>query len=108
MLPFTAQGAAQAIEDAASLAAIMARSGGQDISQALRLYACVRLSHTARIQALARHNKQQFHLPDGPEQQERDAQLASGATGFALKAVAWLYGHDAADIDGAAMRLPAA
>ena len=101
MLPFMAQGAAQAIEDAASLAAIMARNGGQDIPQALQLYESVRLPRTARIQALATHHKQQFHLPDGPAQQERDAQLASGATGFALKAVAWIYGHDAAEIDGA-------
>jgi salicylate hydroxylase len=108
MLPFMAQGAAQAIEDAASLAAIMARNGGQDIPQALRLYESVRLPRTARIQALATHHKQQFHLPDGPAQQERDAQLANGATGFALKAVAWIYGHDAADVDDAAMRLPAA
>ena len=110
MLPFVAQGAAQAIEDAACLAAIMRRIGGYgyNVPQALRLYECVRLPRTARIQALATHHKQQFHLPDGPAQQERDAQLASGATGFALKAVAWIYGHDAADIDGAAMRLPAA
>jgi salicylate hydroxylase len=40
-------------------------------------------------------NKVRFHLPDGPEQEERDTQMASGSTDFAMKAVAWIYGHDA-------------
>ena len=31
------------------------------------------------------------HLPDGPEQRQRDAQLASGDP---LRQSAWLYGHD--------------
>jgi salicylate hydroxylase len=44
---------------------------------------------------LARTNKQQFHLPDGPAQQERDAHLASGTAGFALNAISWIYGYDA-------------
>jgi salicylate hydroxylase len=104
MLPFMAQGAAQAIEDAASLAAIFA-IGGKDIPQTLRLYEAARLPRTAHIQALATRNKQQFHLPDGPAQQERDAQLTRGTAGFALNAVAWIYGHDAA---GAAVHTPAA
>lgn len=95
MLPFVAQGSAQAIEDAACLAAIVARSDGKDIPQILRLYETNRLPRTARVQALATKNKQQFHLPDGPAQQERDAQLANGTAGFALNAISWIYGHDA-------------
>jgi hypothetical protein len=40
-------------------------------------------------------NKERFHLADGPAQIERDAQMARGASEFALDSVAWLYGHDA-------------
>ena len=65
MLPFMAQGAAQAIEDAATLTAIVARSGGEDIPHALRLYEAARLPRTAQIQGLATQNKLRFHLPDG-------------------------------------------
>jgi salicylate hydroxylase len=108
MLPFMAQGAAQAIEDAASLAAIIARHGGQDIPHAVRRYEAIRLPRTALIQQSATRNKEQFHLPDGVAQQERDAQLASGTAGFALDAVAWIYGHDAAEVADAAVGLPAA
>jgi salicylate hydroxylase len=42
-------------------------------------------------------NKTRFHLPDGPEQEERDAAMASGSTDFSIKAVAWIYGHDASE-----------
>ena len=40
-------------------------------------------------------NKTRFHLPDGPEQEERDALMESGSTDWAVNAVAWIYGHDA-------------
>jgi salicylate hydroxylase len=40
-------------------------------------------------------NRTRFHLPDGPEQQRRDALMAtSGDRTFA--ALRWLYEHDAA------------
>jgi hypothetical protein len=40
-----------------------------------------------------------FHLPDGPEQRERDAQMASGLTDWSFRAAAWIYEHDAALAD---------
>jgi 2-polyprenyl-6-methoxyphenol hydroxylase-like FAD-dependent oxidoreductase len=94
MLPFMAQGAAQAIEDGATLAAILAREGA-DVPAALRTYEAARLPRTARIQALATASKTRFHLPDGPAQQERDAQMASDTADWSLKQSAWIYGHDA-------------
>jgi salicylate hydroxylase len=94
MLPFMAQGAAQAIEDGAALAAILAR-GGTNVPATLRAYEAVRLPRTARIQALATASKTRFHLPDGPAQQERDAQMAGDAADWSLKQSAWIYGHDA-------------
>jgi 2-polyprenyl-6-methoxyphenol hydroxylase-like FAD-dependent oxidoreductase len=98
MLPFMAQGAAQAIEDGAALAACLAKVGEQGISTALRLYESLRLPRTSRIQAASKENKTRFHLPDGPQQQERDAQMTRGSTDWSFKAVAWIYGHDAGEV----------
>jgi hypothetical protein len=41
-----------------------------------------------------------FRLPDGPAQEERDAQMAKGSTDWSVKSIAWVYGHDAGTIDG--------
>jgi len=94
MLPFLAQGAAQAIEDGATLAAVLGHSG-DDIPAALRRYEALRLPRTARIQAVARGNKTRNHLPDGPEQRARDASMAAGAADWPIGASAWVYAHDA-------------
>jgi len=94
MLPFMAQGAAQAIEDGATLAATLRRDGS-DVPAALRAYEAARLPRTGRIQALATASKTRFHLPDGPAQRERDAQMASDAADWSLTHSAWIYGHDA-------------
>ncbi len=94
MLPFMAQGAAQAIEDGATLTACLL-DGGHDIPEALRNYERLRIPRTARLQALSTQNKARFHLPDGRQQRERDAQMAAGSTDWSFEAVAWLYEHDA-------------
>ena len=95
MLPFMAQGAAQAIEDGATLAACLAKLGKERVPEALRLYEAHRLPRASRLQAMSADNKLRFHLPDGPEQQARDAAMASGATDWSLSAIAWVYAHDA-------------
>jgi 2-polyprenyl-6-methoxyphenol hydroxylase-like FAD-dependent oxidoreductase len=94
MLPFFAQGAAQAIEDGAALAACLGDTG-PDPAAALRRYETVRLPRATRLQAMSTANKTRFHLPDGPEQQGRDAEMAAGSTDWSFDAVAWLYNHDA-------------
>jgi salicylate hydroxylase len=53
-------------------------------------------------------NKTRFHLPDGPEQQQRDAHMARGSTDWSLAAIAWLYAHDASVVDETAEPGPAA
>ena len=95
MLPFMAQGAAQAIEDGATLAACLSRRDAQDVPEALRRYEALRLPRASRIQGLSQANKTRFHLPDGAAQRARDAEMARGTTDWSLHAVAWLYGHDA-------------
>jgi len=96
MLPFMGQGAAQAIEDGATLSACLAQIDTTHVPEALRRYEHLRLPRTARVHGLSEVNKHRFHLPDGPAQLDRDAQMARGTTDFSVNAVAWLYGHDAA------------
>jgi salicylate hydroxylase len=100
MLPFMGQGAAQAIEDAASLAACLRKL--DDVPAALRLYEKLRLPRASRLQVMSETNKRRFHLVDGPAQQQRDAHMASGATDWSLAAIAWLYEHDASVVGDAA------
>jgi salicylate hydroxylase len=94
MLPFLAQGAAQAIEDGATLATCLTQAG-PDIPAALLRYERLRIPRTSRLQAMSAANKTRFHLPDGPAQQERDARMANGSTDWSFTAMAWVYGHDA-------------
>ena len=106
MLPYMAQGAAQAMEDAATLAACLRKF---DVAEALRHYEQLRLQRTACVQAAARTNKLRFHLPDGPAQVERDARMAGGATDWSFKAIEWIYGHDPeAAVETGSLGLPAA
>ena len=93
LLPFLAQGAAQAIEDGATLAGVLGKGG--DVPQALCRYEDLRLPRTARIQTVAAGNKTRNHLPDGPAQAARDAAMAAGAADWSIGASAWVYDHDA-------------
>jgi salicylate hydroxylase len=95
MLPFMAQGAAQAIEDGATLAACLTTFGMGDVCETLRRYEALRLPRTSRVQAMSALNKTRFHLRDGPEQQQRDAEMASGTTDWSISAISWIYAHDA-------------
>jgi salicylate hydroxylase len=95
MLPFMAQGAAQAIEDGATLAACLAAKPGRP-ADALAGYERLRSPRAGRMQELSSINKTRFHLPDGPDQRARDEAMAKGATDWSYDAVAWIYDHDAA------------
>jgi salicylate hydroxylase len=95
MLPFMAQGAAQAIEDGVTLTACLVDTSSAGIPAALRRYEQLRLPRASRVQEMSAVNKTRFHLPDGPEQEERDAQMATGTTDWSKAAVAWIYQHDA-------------
>jgi salicylate hydroxylase len=62
MLPFLAQGAAMAIEDAAALADALA-AAPDDAAAALRRYEEARGPRVARVQRAARRNDTVYHLP---------------------------------------------
>ena len=96
MYPFMAQGAAQAIEDGATLAACLAAGGGNPV-QALGRYETLRRPRVTRLQELSRANKARFHLADGPAQEARDSDWAR-AGDRSPDTLGWLYGFDAGDI----------
>lgn len=93
MLPFMAQGACQAIEDAAVLARCLQISGTspEEIPRALRQYEATRIERATKIQSGSYLNRVVFHYPDGEEQQFRDALF--GSDGWA-RASDWVYEHD--------------
>lgn len=61
MLPFAAQGAGMAIEDAAVLTRCLSE-GAEDIATALQRYAGLRRERATRVQNLARQNGRIYHL----------------------------------------------
>jgi salicylate hydroxylase len=90
MLPFMAQGAAQAIQDAGVLAQCLAV--GADLGDALRHYEQLRRPRASRIQRLSWDNNTVYHLTDGPEQRARDDAMIRGeAFGSALS---WVFEDD--------------
>jgi salicylate hydroxylase len=93
MLPYMAQGAVQAIEDAAVLAKCLARVARHDLVPALRRYEETRKPRAMRCQEGSRRNGDMYHLADGEQQQLRDRSLGSVTT-VPLPQNAWLYGHD--------------
>ena len=93
MLPYMAQGAVQSIEDAAVLAKCLERGDAHDIGAALRRYEQMRMPRTSRCQEGSRRNGVMYHLVDGDDQRNRDANLASSTTA-PLPQNAWLYGHE--------------
>jgi 2-amino-4,5-dihydroxy-6-oxo-7-(phosphonooxy)heptanoate synthase len=91
MLPFGAQGASQAIEDALVCAAKVRDVSGTDVPAALRRYGEARVDRLARVAGMVDGHFGDCHLPDGAAQRRRDAGLAAG-TGLA--GFDWLFGHD--------------
>jgi len=96
MLPMMAQGAAQAIEDGAALAALL-RAMPDDIAGALARYEAFRKPRATKLQQASAANRTRFHLPDGDAQRDRDAALATSGD-RSIENIRWLYAHDAADV----------
>jgi salicylate hydroxylase len=92
MLPFFAQGAGQAIEDAAVLARCLGDvTVASEVPAALRRYEAIRVERATRVQRMSGERREHHHMPDGPEQQARDEALAEEDP---LGHNEWLYGHD--------------
>jgi salicylate hydroxylase len=87
MLPYLAQGAAMALEDAVVLAAQV--TAQPDWNAALQNYQQLRKARAERVVATARRNGRIFHLR-APWSVARDAVLA--LKGTEVLGLAWLYG----------------
>jgi len=98
MYPFMAQGAAQSIEDGATLITLL--TAGGDPVAILRRYEELRLPRVTQLQQMSRGNKHRYHMQDGPEQEARDAAVAANRE-RAPETLRWLFGFDASAVDAA-------
>ena len=95
MLPYLAQGAGMAIEDAEELGRVLAQANGPakqaiDVPTLLQRFALNRWQRNARVQARARRNGVVFHA-EGPLRWARDSALR--VLGEKLLDMPWLYGE---------------
>jgi salicylate hydroxylase len=93
MLPFAAQGAGMAIEDAAVLAKCLSEAAGQNgagIPAALQRYAQLRRARVARVQRAARRNGMIYHLA-GPMALARDLAIKAMGARRMLARQDWIY-----------------
>lgn len=101
MLPFLSQGAAQAIEDGATLSQELDKCESLDeLPELLRNYEKLRKQRTETIQQGARKHGATWHYSDGPQQEERDRLMRAkgGENPDSWSDMAfqkWLFGWDA-------------
>jgi salicylate hydroxylase len=89
MVPFLAQGAAQAIEDAGELGRVLSQV--QDIPAALSMYSGARVARATRVQREALKAGRIYHM-SGPLALARDATMRLLGTRGLTERYDWLYG----------------
>jgi salicylate hydroxylase len=91
MVPFQAQGAAQAIQDAAVLGLVLDGASADDVPAALERYVARRLDVATGMQDRSAKAGASFHLPDGPLADARNAAMAAHAAEqrFGAQAAVW-------------------
>ncbi|KAF2675308.1 FAD binding domain-containing protein [Microthyrium microscopicum] len=113
MLPYLAQGANSSLEDGAVLGRLLGHvKVAADIPNAIKLYEDLRKERSRSIALETFKQREAFHMPDGEEQQQRDAIFAAALESGPVPSFSsrwtcptfqpWLYGYDAyADADRA-------
>ncbi|SDG83265.1 FAD-dependent oxidoreductase [Pelagibacterium luteolum] len=91
MLPFQAQGAAMAIEDAAVLAPLLAASPNAE--HAFTRYAALRKPRVGRVQEVSRANGRIFHMR-APLSLARDLVIRASGPRDHFRRLDWVYGYD--------------
>ncbi|MFZ2006056.1 MAG: hypothetical protein WAV02_13280, partial [Stellaceae bacterium] len=71
---------------------------GGDPAETLRRYEQTRLPRVTRLQQMSRANKHRYHMPDGPEQIERDAAMVANRE-RSPETMQWLFGFDASVVE---------
>ncbi|HEU0191105.1 MAG TPA: alpha/beta hydrolase fold domain-containing protein [Mycobacterium sp.] len=96
MHPFLAQGACQAIEDAAVLSRLLARSGPADVPAALQDYQDKRLPRASRVQRASMDQERVWHLSNPAEIAVRNRQLRSmmEIDPHSRALFGWIHEHD--------------
>jgi 2-polyprenyl-6-methoxyphenol hydroxylase-like FAD-dependent oxidoreductase len=92
ILPYLAQGAVMALEDAVVLGHCV--TAGPTLADSFRAYERQRRPRVARLARLARRQGRIYHLK-GPMRLARNAVLATMPPGVLLKQLDWLYGWQA-------------
>ena len=106
MLPYLAQGANSSIEDGGVLGRLLEGIDSKEqLRQRIKLYERVRKTRSEAIVRETFHQRDAFHMPDGPEQEERDRIFASQlgkqitckfpSRWTCAEVQPWLYGYDA-------------
>ncbi|KAJ9660811.1 hypothetical protein H2198_002350 [Neophaeococcomyces mojaviensis] len=119
MLPYLAQGANSSIEDGAVLGGILSYvKSKEQLPKAIELFEELRKKRGEKVVRETFHQRHDFHMEDGPEQEERDKLFASqlGKDQADVKFPSrwtcpvvqpWLYGYDAyKEVDEAMQRQP--
>ncbi|ETN44785.1 uncharacterized protein HMPREF1541_09660 [Cyphellophora europaea CBS 101466] len=107
MLPYLAQGAAQAVEDAAALRQCLAgasTAGADGLKQALLKYESIRLPRASLVQQKTREHQYILHVDDGETQKQRDVTMKVNGQENPVfwgddKRRMWLFSHDAENVD---------
>ncbi|KAF4630609.1 hypothetical protein G7Y89_g7535 [Cudoniella acicularis] len=108
-LPHLAQGAAQAIEDAAVLGEVLSlcpSSSPEDINKTLQVYEKLRKERAEALVEMAAANGRDLHLGAGAAKEERDKKFAALKEGKGTVPDKWadadvqklIYGHDCAEV----------
>ncbi|KAH6609159.1 hypothetical protein Trco_002505 [Trichoderma cornu-damae] len=99
MLPYFAQGANSSFEDAAILGHLLSKiSSVGELPIVADIYARIRRERVSRIHSETFVHRDDFHLPDGPEQVKRDELLSNSFTKDDWthpKIQPWLWSYDA-------------
>lgn len=101
MLPYLAQGAAQAVEDAITLTTVVRNlDEKKTLKAALEEYEKLRKPRASLVQSKTREHQYILHIPDGEEQVKRDNEMQIDAESNPVfwgqtTRRDWLFGHDA-------------
>jgi salicylate hydroxylase len=90
MLPHHGQGANTTIEDAITLAELLAAAAPGELDAVLGRYQALRRARTRKIQRSSRVTNDLLHLPDGPALADRDWRVSRFPEDFG-----WIHGFDA-------------
>ena len=97
MLPYLAQGANQALEDAWSLGYFLSQGDNLDVAKALDAYGKNRSDRVLKVQKAAARNALLYHLPNGPIKFASHASLrvvSKVMPKLLLTQLDWLYGYN--------------